>query len=406
MSVLMITNGIYSKAQERVEGLSDQLGGRIITDKEIIKETALNHKLKEATLQKVVESRQIAFSDFTHENEKCIACLKEQVAQYVEQGNCILHGLIGHLVPRKVSHVLRVLIITDKDTRVNNGIKALGLTEKEIKNNIAEADRNAFLWTNTVARKKAWNSELYDIVIPTDKMDTGESIRFIMDQIQNLSDISDEIVNKEASDFHLSSRVEIALASLGKGLSAEADSGSVMVTIDKKVLMLSSFKQKIVNLVMDIDGVTSVDTKIGKNYYQTDITHNYNFETPTRILLVDDEKEFVQTLSHRLKMRQFANEIVLNGEQALEFTNREETDVMVLDLKMPGIDGIEVLKKIKQTKPEIEVIILTGHGSEEDRKKCMDLGAFAYLQKPADIDLLTRTMQQAYDKINARNITA
>jgi DNA-binding response OmpR family regulator len=68
---------------------------------------------------------------------------------------------------------------------------------------------------------------------------------------------------------------------------------------------------------------------------------------------------------------------------------------------MPGIDGFDVLKKIKKTKPYIEVIILTGHGSEEDRKRCMDLGAFAYLQKPADIDLLTATMKEAYGKINA-----
>ena len=61
----------------------------------------------------------------------------------------------------------------------------------------------------------------------------------------------------------------------------------------------------------------------------------------------------------------------------------------------------EVLKKIKKTKPNIEVIILTGHGSEQDRETCMNLGAFAYLQKPADIDSLTATMQKAYEKINS-----
>ncbi|MFO7750877.1 MAG: response regulator [Desulfobacteraceae bacterium] len=416
MSVLMITSGIYSNAQKRVEQLAAALDCQIITDKMIIAKTADRHKIKQATLQKVVESRQIAFNDFTHETEKCIACLKEAIADEVSAGNRILHGITGHLIPKEVSHVLRVLIITDKQTRIKNGIAALKsaeegketgtvdleAVEKEVKNNMAQADKYAFLWTNTVAQKKAWNKDLYDIVVPTDKVDVSESVSLVLEQVKTLSDIDGETIKQEAADFRLTAEVEIVLASLGKGLFATADKGKVVVTIDKKVLMLSSLQQKVIARAMEIEGVESVETKIGKNYYQTDITHNYNFETPTRILLVDDEKEFVQTLSKRLEMRQFANEIALNGEQALDFTNREKTDVMVLDLRMPGIDGIEVLRQIKESKPDIEVIILTGHGSEADRKKCMELGAFAYLQKPADIDLLTRTMQEAYDKINAK----
>lgn len=75
---------------------------------------------------------------------------------------------------------------------------------------------------------------------------------------------------------------------------------------------------------------------------------------------------------------------------------------MVLDLKMPGIDGIEVLRRLKKEHPGIEVIILTGHGSEADREMCMQLGAFAYLKKPVDIDVLSQTMREAYAKIRAK----
>jgi DNA-binding NtrC family response regulator len=66
---------------------------------------------------------------------------------------------------------------------------------------------------------------------------------------------------------------------------------------------------------------------------------------------------------------------------------------------MPGIDGIEVLRRVKATRPDIEVIILTGHGSEADREICMKLGAFAYLTKPVDIDLLSKTIKEANEKI-------
>jgi len=75
---------------------------------------------------------------------------------------------------------------------------------------------------------------------------------------------------------------------------------------------------------------------------------------------------------------------------------------MVLDLKMPGINGIEVLKQVKKTHPAMEVIVLTGHGSEKDKRLCMELGAFAYLEKPVDIDQLTKTMNEANAKLKKK----
>jgi two-component system, OmpR family, response regulator CpxR len=99
--------------------------------------------------------------------------------------------------------------------------------------------------------------------------------------------------------------------------------------------------------------------------------------------------------------------VAYDGESALAMIHEheDEPEVMILDLKMPGIDGIEVLKRVKQTRPEIEVIILTGHGSESDRQTCLKLGAFAYLQKPVDIDLLTETLKKANEKMR-QNLAA
>ncbi|MBW2163484.1 MAG: response regulator, partial [Deltaproteobacteria bacterium] len=88
----------------------------------------------------------------------------------------------------------------------------------------------------------------------------------------------------------------------------------------------------------------------------------------------------------------------------LELISKDEPEVMILDLKMPGIDGIETLRRVKETRPEIEVIILTGHGSEDDRKVCMDLGAFAYLHKPVDIDALSDKLKKANEKIQQKKL--
>jgi len=94
--------------------------------------------------------------------------------------------------------------------------------------------------------------------------------------------------------------------------------------------------------------------------------------------------------------------VAYDGQSALDLIAEDEPEVMILDLKMPGIDGIEVLRRVKATRPEIEVIILTGHGSEVDKEVCMKLGAFAYLNKPVNIELLSDTLRKANEAIKQK----
>ena len=115
-----------------------------------------------------------------------------------------------------------------------------------------------------------------------------------------------------------------------------------------------------------------------------------------KVLLVDDEEDFVKSLSERIKMRDLDSEIALNGEEALKLVDDEVPDVMVLDLKMPGIDGMEVLRRVKKAYPKVQVIMLTGHGSEKDEKEARRLGAFEYLEKPTSIDTLIKHIKRAF----------
>ena len=108
----------------------------------------------------------------------------------------------------------------------------------------------------------------------------------------------------------------------------------------------------------------------------------------TKVLLVDDEVDFVDTLAQRLKMRELLVDTVYDGNQALSFIDKVEPDVMVLDLRMPGLHGMEVLREINKLKRDIPVIILTGHGTEKDEEEARRLGASDFLRKPANIDLL------------------
>lgn len=136
-------------------------------------------------------------------------------------------------------------------------------------------------------------------------------------------------------------------------------------------------------------------------YQKLDVSKKTTVEMPSKVLLVDDEKEFVLTLSERLQIRDMGTAVVYDGKSALDLVHNDAPEVMIIDLKMPVIDGMEVLKQVKQSWPEIEVIVLTGHGSEQDKKKCMELGAFTYMQKPVDINLLSKSLKKAIEKIKA-----
>jgi len=114
------------------------------------------------------------------------------------------------------------------------------------------------------------------------------------------------------------------------------------------------------------------------------------------LLLVDDEEEFITTLAERLQLRNLPSRYALNGDQALQLVAASAPDVIVLDLKMPGLDGLEVLRRVKKEYPQVEVIILTGHGAEKDEDEARRLGAFEYLKKPVEIAELTLLIQQAF----------
>lgn len=118
----------------------------------------------------------------------------------------------------------------------------------------------------------------------------------------------------------------------------------------------------------------------------------------TRVMIVDDEEEFVQTLSERLTIRDYQVTAVLSGEQAIEELKHYNFDVVILDVLMPGMDGIQTLREIKKLKPLTEVIMLTGHATVESAIEGMKLGAFDYLMKPCETVELVAKINKARDK--------
>jgi DNA-binding NtrC family response regulator len=116
------------------------------------------------------------------------------------------------------------------------------------------------------------------------------------------------------------------------------------------------------------------------------------------VLVVDDEDEFREMTSKILTKRGLHVQSAESGEKALEILEHSRTDVVLLDVKMPGMDGIETLRKIRSLKPLVEVVLLTGHASVESGIEGMKLGAFDYLMKPIETDPLLAKLGEAYEK--------
>jgi len=118
----------------------------------------------------------------------------------------------------------------------------------------------------------------------------------------------------------------------------------------------------------------------------------------TKVLLVDDEEQFVEILSQRLESRGFKVDSVFSGDDAIAFVDQHDVDVVILDVLMPGRDGVETLREIKRIKPLVEVIMLTGHGTVDTAIQGMKLAAYDYLMKPTDTAELVDKITKAHQK--------
>ena len=120
-------------------------------------------------------------------------------------------------------------------------------------------------------------------------------------------------------------------------------------------------------------------------------------ENSIKLLMVDDEIKFLESISKRLVLKNFDVTTAVNGQEAIESAETGFFDVAVVDFQMPGMDGTQVLRTLKEKHKYLEIIMLTGHATVDSAVECTKLGAFKYLEKPYDFENLVETIQEAYE---------
>lgn len=404
MAIVATFGGTFCHADEVAETARQQLGYTSLSEK-LLDETSRRYGIPVKNLVHSMTGAPPLLNRYTHEREKNVAYLKSVLAELILDDNQLLHGFATQLLPRTIAHVLKVCIIANHDYRVAQAMHSLSTSEKESDKRIHADDRERLEWTKYLCEKTPYDESLYDIMIPMQSISPEEAADLICTHARSNKLATTPSSLQTGKDFVLATKVNLALIEAGHYFQVYAERGHVTVIINEYVVRLKHLEEELTNVAMKVPGVETVRARTGPRFKPPSSNPWADLETPPKILLVDDEKEYVHALSERLETRDIGTSVVYNGEEALEFVEKDEPDVMVLDLMMPGIDGIEVLRRIKQQKPQIEVIILTGHGTEREESLARELGAFAYLNKPMDIDVLAKIMKKAYEKARStRNV--
>ncbi len=401
MAFIGIVAGSYCRGEELVAAISGQTKYALASDR-LLELVFKDYGWSADQVNSILAGQTPFWNRFSREKERIIAALKVILARLIAEDNHILEGPAALLLPQTIPQVLRVCIIANLDWRIALAGRDSNLDSAAARRRIQRDDKRLLDLSAYLFEKAPFDQQLYDIMIPMHQLEIEAASDLVTSHARGPAVAASPESGRAVQDHLLAMTVNHVLVEAGHDVEVACEHGHLHININRYVLRLEQYEEQLRRLATGVKGVVDVRVGLGSGYRAPRINPLENVEIPPKILLVDDEREFVQTLSERLQARHYPSSVVYNGEEALEFVKKDEPDVMVLDLMMPGIDGIEVLRRLKQERPNIEVIILTGHGSEREERLAAELGAFAYLKKPVNIDLLTRTMNEAYQKANAR----
>lgn len=398
MAVITIDGATFCHGPEVTERVAEKLQLSRLSDEKVFSAATDLSGIAADKLSRMVYGPSSFFPSGTRDTVTAVAALRVAIVEAISPDNLVYHRLLGHLLSTGLTHVLRVCLAGTHDFRLAEAGK-LGVGNRDARRRIKVDDEARADWMDLVVGLGAWDKSMYDIFIAMQETSLDDAVDLICDHARRPVLALTGGSERALGDVRRAAAVNFELAREGHDVDVVCDAARATVLIKKYSIFRDRQNRELEKIALGIDGVSSVEVRPGPRFKEPDISFKIDLEVPSKVLLVDDEQEFVNTLSERLETRKMTPAVAYNGEEALAMVADDQPEVMVLDLKMPGIDGIEVLRRMKKTHPETEVIILTGHGSTTEEELAAELGAFAYLRKPVDIEVLTETMQAAYRKI-------
>jgi CheY-like chemotaxis protein len=399
MAIVAIDAGVFCRGREVAAGVRERLCAAQLTDEELFAIAAETADIAANRFEKLLYGPRSLLDGVRRDRARLVAHLRAAVAGTLGGGESRVYlGRAGHLVPPSLTHVLKVCLGGTRDSRMHQAL-AEGVSKREAQRRIGKDDELRADWTGELFNRGPWEKDLYDVFIAMQDSTVEEAVEMIATHAMQPAVTLTPSVEQAIADFRLAAAVDLVLADAGHDVDVTCRDGDVTILIKQHTMFLDRLERELVENATAVPGVRTAAARPGPHYREPGISFDIDIEVPSKVMLVDDEEEFVLALSERLQTRRMTPVVAFNGEQALAMVENDEPEVMVLDLKMPGIDGMEVLRRVKRTHPSTEVIILTGHGTDAEEVLAKEIGAFAYLRKPVDIEELTDTMKAAYRRL-------
>ncbi len=398
MAILMMDSWAFCHGREVAARVAERTGFERLDEETVVRAAVEASGVAEDRLRRLMYGPSRLLDGLTGDRPTEVAALRLALAEILGADGIVLRGAVGHLVTDGVAHVLRACLGASREYRMEQA-RGRGLSGRDAERSIRRDDDARAEWVELVRGRDFRDADLYDVFVAMQDSSVDEATGLIVAALENPAVARTPASEAAVADARLAARVQLELARKGHDVDVRAGDGAVTVLIKEHTMFLERLQRELVEAAGGVAGVRAVTARPGPRYREPSLVRGADLDVPRKVLLVDDERDFVHTLSERLQSRRMAPTIAYDGEQALDAVRGEAPEVMVLDLKMPGIDGIEVLRRVKREHPETEVIILTGHGSDAEEKVAFELGAFAYLRKPVDIDVLTDTMKAAYRRV-------
>jgi len=393
MSVVAIVSESHCSGEEIAGQVADRLGYSLV-GREVFDTVAAKFDISIDKVRRAMSGERTLLNAFTRDYERSVVYVRAVLSQMLVQQYFVYHGVASRLIPRSITHVLRVGVVGEKPFRVEAAVAAGGCDEVEARRRIEKSDERRSVWARQHLGRGFWEPDFYDLLIPRPGKTVDEAVEIILEAITRTALLPTDRSIAAQLDFLLSARVNVALLERGLHFSdVTADNGKVVVKVRTKRAPAGSLGRTVHALRQEhrLDEARETCRSVKGVREVTVVPTAMDLGT----LLVDDERDYVVTLSERLGMRNIASDVAFDGRQALDSVKTEEPAVIVLDLRMPGMDGIDVLKRIRRDHPRVHVIVVTGHGTEEDEEQARALGAFDYLRKPVDITTLAARITEA-----------
>ncbi|MBU0519543.1 response regulator [bacterium] len=336
---------------------------------------------------------------------KYAAYLRATLIELVKQDNAFYFGFGGHLLPRRLRHFLHICLVSSPEERTAAAVEQDGISIDRAGRRIRRADEERSNWTTFLHGKAPYDDTLYHWMIPLHATPVEDAVEIISRLARKEEFQTTPESQKALDNALLEARARVALIEKGKmGVALSASGSEIYISGSQGEELPELDLRQIEEILLSLPGIENVSTLdrvTGTEVPLAPVSKGL-MALPKKIMLVDDEKEFAETLAERLLTRNIESIIAHDGEEALKKLNEELPGIMILDIRMPGMDGLDVLRHVKAAHPDLEVIMLTGHGSKKEESLARQLGAYAYLNKPIKIDILVQTMQEATQKQTTR----